>query len=235
MGTLSVTNSTVSNNTDVGLGAIYNYAQTAPNQANLNVTYSTISGNVAKTARGGAVVSINQGPGANATINTSTIYNNQANATTGKGGGVYFDAGTSVSTLTLVGATITKNSASSGGGVYLVSAPTATVSVDSTIIAGNKSGDGDTADISGTVVSKGYNLIGVVDGSAGWVATDQTGDQSDPLNAKLAALAHNGGPTLTCALQAGSPALNKGDPALANTQDQRGTIRPATPAVGAYQ
>jgi hypothetical protein len=235
MGTLTVTNSSISNNTNVGLGAIYSYAQTAPNQANVTVTYSTISGNKSTSGNGGGVVSVNQGPGANATINTSTIYDNVANALTGTGGGVHFDAGTSASTLTLVGATISKNSARSGGGVYVVAVPTATVSVDSTIIAGNTASDNATPDFSGSVVSKGYNLVGIVDGSAGWIATDQTGDEEDPLNAKLGALASNGGPTKTCALLTGSPALNKGDPALQGTQDQRGVIRPATPAVGAYQ
>ena len=37
------------------------------------------------------------------------------------------------------------------------------------------------------------------------------------------------------ALLAGSPALNRGDPALAGTPDQRGTLRGDQPSIGAFE
>ena len=56
-------------------------------------------------------------------------------------------------------------------------------------------------------------------------------------DALLGPLADNGGPTLTHALLAGSPAIDAGDPATAPATDQRGVVRPqgAAPDAGAYE
>jgi RHS repeat-associated protein len=55
---------------------------------------------------------------------------------------------------------------------------------------------------------------------------------TDPL---LGSLADNGGPTKTCALLAGSPAIDAGSTAAAPSQDQRGYFRWGTPDIGSYE
>jgi hypothetical protein len=81
----------------------------------------------------------------------------------------------------------------------------------------------------------GYNIIG---NNANAVIssqpTDQIGTPAAPIDPLLEPLADNGGPTLTHALQSGSPAINRGDPA-APPQDQRGYGRMGVPDVGAFE
>src|SRR5207244_2850100 len=73
--------------------------------------------------------------------------------------------------------------------------------------------------VSGTVISHGYNLSS--DNGGGFLTA--TGDQinTDPL---LGPLANNGGPTFTHALLPGSPAIDAGDPTFTPPPlfDQRG-------------
>jgi hypothetical protein len=65
-------------------------------------------------------------------------------------------------------------------------------------------------------------------------ATDQIGTPVAPIDPLLEPLANNGGITLTHALQAGSPAIDRGDPA-APPKDQRGYGRVGVPDVGAFE
>jgi hypothetical protein len=76
----------------------------------------------------------------------------------------------------------------------------------------------------------GYNLISSSSGGSGYTDTDLL--NVDPL---LGPLQSNGGPTQTMALQAGSPALNAGDPNQLGTPDQRGVVRSGGVNIGAYQ
>jgi hypothetical protein len=92
--------------------------------------------------------------------------------------------------------------------------------------------DGSGPDLLGAFTSNGYNLIGLDDGNTGFtdgVLGDIVGSGT-PLNPLLGPLAYNGGPTFTCALLAGSPALDTGDDTLLGlplslTTDQRGLPR----------
>lgn len=113
-----------------------------------------------------------------------------------------------------------------GGGIRVGSA---SVTLENTIIAGNTAanGLGDPAgapiagpNVDGTVTSNGHNLLGVATEAAGF------GGPGDKINANamLAALANNGGPTETMALQVGSAAIDAGVAASATT-DQRGLPR----------
>jgi len=79
-----------------------------------------------------------------------------------------------------------------------------------------------TTECVGTLTSAGHNLI---EGTC-TIAGDTTGNitGTDP---QLLALADNGGPTLTHALDSGSPAIDTGDDGNCPSTDQRGFSRPA--------
>ena len=87
-------------------------------------------------------------------------------------------------------------------------------------------------DLFGAFTSNGHNLIGLADGNSGFtdgVLGDIVGSGT-PLNPLVGPLANNGGPTFTCALLAGSPALDTGDDTILDapfglTIDQRGLPR----------
>ena len=81
----------------------------------------------------------------------------------------------------------------------------------------------------------GYNIVGNnADAVISSQPTDQIGTPAAPIDPLLGPLADNGGPTLTHALQTGSPAIDRGDPA-APPQDQRGYGRVGVPDVGAFE
>ena len=69
------------------------------------------------------------------------------------------------------------------------------------------------------LTSLGNNVF--TDGSCGAIGSDQV-----VVNTGLALLADNGGPTLTHALLAGSPALDAADGVSCPATDQRGVVRP---------
>src|SRR6185295_17396641 len=99
------------------------------------------------------------------------------------------------------------------------------------IIAGNTATTS-APDARGTFTSRGHNLIGDGSGSSGFTGTgDQVGTSALPINALLAPLGNNGGPTQTRALLPGSPAIDSGDNCVTEnpgcfttplTTDQRG-------------
>jgi hypothetical protein len=121
------------------------------------------------------------------------------------------------------------------GGIYNFEGSVATVDgsvtgaveVLNTIIAGNTASSA--PDAGGPVISDGHNLIGISDGSTGFVNGtngDLVGSAAHPLDPKLGPLANNGGPTFTQALLAGSPAINAGADVDCLATDQRGVTRP---------
>ncbi|MGH6961449.1 MAG: choice-of-anchor Q domain-containing protein, partial [Dongiaceae bacterium] len=108
-----------------------------------------------------------------------------------------------------------------------------------TILAGNTVTFGSRPDLSGSLASLGHNLIGNTSGGSGFHATDLLN-----VNPLLGPLQDNGGPTLTHALLAGSPAIEAGNPALPGSggnaceaADQRGISRPRGLAcdIGAFE
>ena len=74
---------------------------------------------------------------------------------------------------------------------------------------------------------------------------NHVGTEASPINAGLSDLRNNGGPAVgvpgsginlkTVALLANSPAIGAADPALAGTTDENGTVRSATPNMGAIE
>ena len=172
----------------------------------LTVTRSLVAGNTA--GAGGGIY--NDGDGGTVTLVNSTISGNTA---TTAGGGIVSQGGT----LTHTSVTIAMNTAATGGGVLISGGAASAIN---TIVAMNTATTG--PDISGTITSGGNNLVGSTMGATigSAMASDVTG-----VSPGLAVLADNGGPTLTHALVAGSPALSVGT--LAGlTIDQRGVARP---------
>jgi predicted outer membrane repeat protein len=199
------------------------------NQGTTTVSNTTFSYNQASGA-GGAIW--NQGPRGTMTITGCTfvgnsagdfggaIYNRSAmtvtdstfasNYSDGVGGAIYNDQ---YATLTLTFCTISRNSAANGGGGILNQYGGGTLHFVDTIDAGNTAGD---LQINGGTITYDHSLVGG--------------------NPMLGPLQDNGGPTLTMAPLAGSPAIDGGSDVVPPA-DQRGQRRPAgnRPDIGAYE
>ena len=246
-GATTLTDVTVSGNTATerggGIGSSYNsllveHSRIVDNTADLEdgggiysyvsvvaVHHSLVSGNVAR--RGGGIYQDQDA----LTVANSTI---TGNASRRDGGGIFIQDADDGVVLTNV--TITDNRADSngagfysGGGIYDNAGDGATT-LHNTIVAGNYVGsDRVPNDVEGTFEAQSsYNVIGVIDGADGLDGTGtQHGTSHVPLEAMLAPLADNGGPTQTHALLPGSCAREAGSDDCANdgglTTDQRGT------------
>lgn len=232
IGTLSLSNSTISDNfvTASGAGGISNTLATSVT----TIQNSTISGNSAEgaTSEGGGIRNFGM-----LAITNSTISGNRADSS---GGGIFQLGASSASTLSNV--TVTENTADDdiggggdGGGVARADG---TMTLRNTIIAGNTdaSAGNEAPDCSGTVTANHYNLIGNDSMCTGVTGTD-IGDQP----ADLGPLAVNGGPTLTHVPQAGSQAIDAGNPAGCTDgidplpTDQRGVSRVDGDGLGAAE
>ncbi|OQX23624.1 MAG: hypothetical protein BWK80_24915, partial [Desulfobacteraceae bacterium IS3] len=214
-GNLTLNNCSLTDNTadgdSTGGGAILN-SETA------TINNSSIFGNYT-TGNNSTGAGIFNDPSCSLTLTNCTVSGNAA-AGSGNGGGIFNAAGS----LTVNNCTITGNTANSGSGVVNAGG---TANIKHTVIAGNTATSGTNPDVGGDFTSNGYNLIGAdtSDNSAFTPGNnDQAGTVVTPLNPKLSALAANGGPTKTHALQTGSPAIDAGDPSFSGlTTDQRGT------------
>ena len=206
----------------------------------LTITNSTISGNSCFLEddfglyRGGS----DGGGISNAgsmTLRNCTI---SGNSVAGTGSAMAFGGGISnrkSSDLQITSSTIMHNSASAGAGAFGGGIYAGVTTTDSSIIALNSAPTGPDFTGGGGLQSTGYNIIGNnADAVIGSQPTDQIGTPIAPIDPLLDPLADNGGPTLTHALQPGSPAIDRGDPA-APPQDQRGYGRVRVPDVGAFE
>jgi len=210
-GTLTLNNSTVSNNAALSGGGIRNHGTATLNS-------STVSGN-STFSGGGGIANVGT-----LTIDNSTISGNTDGSV---GGGIdNFSAGT----LTLASSTVTGNSGVFGGGIANAGG---SLSLKNTIVAKNTaSGSGGDCIGSPPIISAGNNLDS--DGSCGLTGS---GDISG-VDLLVGPLADNGGLTKTHPLLAGSPAIDAGSsdcpPPFA---DQRGVARPQGAAcdIGAFE
>ena len=180
------------------------------NGGSLAVFNSTLTGNSA--GAGGAIANE---PGANAAVYTSTISGNS-------GGGI-----TTAGSLQMQRATIAGNT---GGGLVQESVDGANTAMWSSLLSGNAGGDcaGSVAGIPRSLTVRNIDS----DGSCLWASPDQgsTGD------ARLGALANNGGATDTHAILTGSPAINNGDPNFCGGgNDQREAPAVGNCDIGSYE
>jgi CSLREA domain-containing protein len=169
------------------------------NDSQLSVVNSTFAQNNASHSGGGLD---NNADGA--TIKNSTFSGNSAD----QGGGIF-----SAGEMTLLNLTIVGNSSGlNNNGVNPVRIKNSIIAlstVSSDCIGG------------GPLTSQGNNIDG--DKSCNFnLSTDQSG-----IDPQVEALTDNGGPTLTQALKAGSPAIDRGDNTDCPQTDQRGGLRPA--------
>ena len=178
------------------------------NAGSLMVQNSTISGN---SCYAGTV-----------TVQNSTI----SGTTASSGGGIF-----SQNMLTLQNSTISGNSGYSGGGIYN---DYGTVWVQNSIIARQAAGSYDCAGAIMQIVSEGYNIESET--SCNFSESSDHQGVAD-IDLKLLALADNGGPTWTHALDTASVAIDKisigTNGCVAGTStDQRGADRAGGPGSG---
>src|SRR6266446_202299 len=176
----------------------------------LTITNSSITGNL--TGSGGSNASGTGGPGGGSGGNAGSSGTGGAG---GDGGAMLSDTGT-ITNCTISGnqagdgGTAGDNGAASsgrGGGIFKGTVGPV-LNIRNSIIAGNSSPTG--PDISGTVNSQDYNLLGSTSGAT---FTGTTTHNIINPNPNLGALANNGGPTQTMLPLLSSPAINAGDPA----------------------
>ncbi|HLK09779.1 MAG TPA: choice-of-anchor Q domain-containing protein [Candidatus Binatia bacterium] len=176
---------------------------------------STVAGNVAHNAGGGVD---NTGT---ADLRNVTVSGNTAD---GAGGGIF-----NLGTTTLSNTTVAENTL------------TGVENQGQLVFFNSLLADNAGPDCQGTLTSRGFNLIHDTTGCT--FDGDTSGDLID-MEAKLAPLQDDGGPTPTHALLAGSAAIDaanpappgSGDPACEAT-DQRGVTRPQGPRcdIGAFE
>ena len=245
-GTMTITRCTISNNAaqySTGSsgdcpggsgGGVLNYPG-----GSLTVTNSTISGNSFSVHDGFGLCSGGGGGGGignggSMTVRNCTVSGNSVSGTglaTAVGGGIRNYGNLQITSSTIVYNSVSGQNGAFGGGINS-SAPTGS---DSNIIALNSAPTGPDLTGGAGLQSTGYNLIGNnADAVISSQSTDQIGTPAAPIDPLLGALADNGGLTFTHALQAGSPAIDHGDPA-APPQDQRGYGRVGVPDVGAFE
>lgn len=250
---LTVTDSTISNNISTGLGAgIYNQ------RGSLKLLRSTVSDNKidnfpdtgGQFTGGGGIFNLS---GASLEVDGSTISGNKSN----RGGGIWNQGN-----LKIVNSTISGNQSSEAGGGILSNSSNQTTEINFSTIVNNESNivaidrgsgggiavNGGTATISNTIIagntnrivtastnpdvegnftSNGHNLIGDLKGSTGFDASEDLDDIEVSQHLVFEpALSDNGGSTLTHALTTVSPAIDTADPNGSITIDQRGISRP---------
>jgi len=224
-GTLTLTNSTIANNTGTAGGAcgagIYSLTATS-----ISISKSAIANNVCTTlgGDGGGIYYGNTVGTFN--ITNTTFYNNSAGPTPGgNGGGMLVD----VSSGTIAFSTFSDNTISGEGGAVQVKG--GTIAISQSILA-NSNGAND-CQRSGGSVDSSTSLIetNALSGVCGAPASSNV----DP---GLGAFQDNGGSTFTMAIQTDSVAFDSASTCTgSNDVDQRGLARPESVAcdLGAFE
>jgi CSLREA domain-containing protein len=225
-------NSSVSGTAGAGLGGAI---VSSGSGSSLTISDSTIANNTAQSAGGGIAA------GADVSLTNVTVTGNRSTADLG--GGLYFftDIHGTINNATIAG----NSAAVKGGGILVENNIFVGVSpkVTNSVIAGNTAPVG--PDCAGGLDTS-YDLVGNGADCVGPSAAnhDKVGTAASPLDARLGALAGNGGSTPTLALLTGSPAIDAGNPSppgsgtgACEAADQRGVRRPGGAAcdLGAFE
>jgi hypothetical protein len=219
--TLTITNSTIINNSGLSGGGIFNASGTVA------LTNCFISANVA--THGGGIANVGTLGLATLTVNNCTLSSNTVSGTSATGSQIQNARQLSAASASIANSTLVSTNVGAsftGGAIYNDNGATATIG--NTILEASVQEHTLVNNGAGTITSAGYNLSF---DNGGGVLTG-TGDQinTDPLLDLGAGPKDNGGPTFTIALQANSPAIDKGKrdtiPALSAPTDQRGEPRP---------
>ncbi len=212
-GQMWIFSSTVSGNSAANGGGLYNALT-----GTLVISASTLSNNQALSAAGGGLA--NDGAGATTEMVNSTVDGNRS-AT--NGGGLADEQGQ----LILSSVTVAANQADSdgngtgnGGGLY--NASVGSLQLRNSLVALNTDRGGQAPDCSGLLSSYDYNLV---QSTAGCLVSGTTTNNIYGHDPKLLALDNYGGPTLTLALQPGSPAIDAGNPG--GCRETHGILLPA--------
>ncbi len=248
-GTTTITNTTVSNNTansdndtnGEGGGLYFRSDAGAVTVSNSTVNGNRALGNTTTAGNGGGIDVSSVMNMTNSTVSGNTAGRN--------GGGIRATGGT----VNITSSTIVNNTAGNGGGVNRAfTGGSNPINFRNTIVANNTAATA--PDISGSIVSQGYNLI---ENTTGATITGDTTGNITGVDPNLSPLRNNGGLTQTHALLLGSPAIDAGtncvvdlscpsnNPPAALTTDQRGAGFPrakdsnfdgtATVDIGAFE
>ena len=192
----------------------------------VTVSNSTVAGNMTGDATGGGIFSASLG---NTTILNTILNTTVSRNTAGIGGGVGVTGPATLTNVTLINNVATDF----GGGIgsHDAGAPTLT----NVLLSGNLLGevpDNCQAGGGATILSGGHNLSGDATCAGFLVHPDDKNDVAAGVNATLA---NNGGPTLTHALTAGSPAIDMGLAGACPPTDQRLFGRNGVCDIGAFE
>ncbi len=203
-GSMSISKTTVSGNKANLGGGMRDFGNST------DIQQSTFNANEAITDGGGIYTSAALG------VRNSTFSGNKA----GTSGGAHFGGAVFAydTDINLEYVTVANNTAPQYGGVYSDGVSNSSIYMQNTALSNNSNGNCGGA----TIISGGYNLSS---DNACSSEFNQTGDQNNK-NAKLGALANNGGPTFTHLPLTGSPLINKGLTDNHITIDQRNYTRP---------
>jgi parallel beta-helix repeat protein len=221
-GAVMITDSTVSGNTAYG-GGSPGYGQAYGGGiwiygADLTVDRSTIDENIARD--GGGIYMTEVSSGGAIVVKNSTIANNHA--AHDDGGGIWSNG--SDNTLTVIGSTVTGNTALTHGGGIEAHNSTAPI-LENSIVSGNTANPASSDDFEtygGSNFDASFSLIGV---HSTFVNQTVPGSVLVGVNPQLGSLANNGGATQTELPASTSPVVNKGKSFVLST-DQRGLTRP---------
>jgi hypothetical protein len=229
--TLIISNSTFSGNSSINNGgAIFNDGSSS-GSATLTVSGSAFIGNSNGHNDGGAIQHDGSGGSVTGSIINSTF---SLNSSVGNGGCIYMDGDSGSAMLNVSNCTFSDNSAAIGGAIFISNGGggIATLQMGNTMVETGAVGV-NIGNSGGTFVSLGYNLsddaAGGPAGTAPGGFLNHAGDQrnTDPLT-DLAGVKDNGGPTMTLAIRAASPALDQGksNTISSSNNDQRAEPRP---------
>lgn len=227
VGSVTIRRSTLSGNTAAGSGGAISHLS----NGTFTIEDSTLSGNTANTSvtssGGGAVYSefVSE-----FVIRNSTLSGNSA--TSSSGGAICLRNFGDIKEIQ--NCTIFNNTAGTAGGGIARTSGSGSMSLVSTIVAGNhNSATPDLSFDSSANVGGDNNLVGIADVGSFTLTgkSNLTGTKTAPLDAKLGPLSLNGGASPTHLPAGNSPVIDKGNNASALTADQRGFARQSGVAV----